>query len=132
MPCAIAIQPGVVGARRANWRVDISEGRKILGLARGAGKIEFEGERVDRGESRERLVEYAPMVLPGLVQGYCEYEGAFISQPRSAIRPTPPGHPPGRHGGAPDLDNGQFLAPGPRGAQGLETGFFDCMSVESF
>ncbi len=67
----------------------ISGGRMILGLGRGAGKVEFEGYRVDMGESRERFVEYARMVLPGLEQGYCEYEGEFISQPRADIRPAP-------------------------------------------
>ncbi len=67
----------------------ISGGRMILGLGRGAGKVEFEGYRVDMGESRERFVEYAAMILPSLEQGYCEYEGEFISQPRADIRPAP-------------------------------------------
>jgi alkanesulfonate monooxygenase SsuD/methylene tetrahydromethanopterin reductase-like flavin-dependent oxidoreductase (luciferase family) len=68
---------------------NISGGRMILGLGRGAGKVEFEGFRVPMGESRERFVEYARMLLEGLEQGYCEFDGQFISQPRADIRPAP-------------------------------------------
>src|SRR5499426_4093405 len=67
---------------------NISGGRLILGLGRGAGKVEFDGFRVPMDESRERFVEYARMLLEGLEQGYCEFEGQFISQPRAAIRPA--------------------------------------------
>lgn len=68
---------------------NISNGRVILGLGRGAGKVEFDGFRLDMGESRERFVEAAEMVLAGLEQGYCEYEGRFYQQPRKDIRPAP-------------------------------------------
>ena len=68
---------------------NISGGRMILGLGRGAGKIEFEGFRVPMGESRERFVEYAQMLLEGLERGYCEFDGEFVSQPRADIRPAP-------------------------------------------
>ena len=68
---------------------NISGGRMILGLGRGAGKVEFEGLRVPMGESRERFVEYARMVLEGLEKGYCEFDGQFVSQPRADIRPAP-------------------------------------------
>src|SRR5713101_227179 len=67
----------------------ISGGRMILGLGRGAGKVEFEGFRVPMGESRERFVEYAQMLLEGLEKGYCELDGEFVSQPRADIRPAP-------------------------------------------
>lgn len=67
----------------------ISQGRMILGLGRGAGKVEFDGYRVDMNESRERFVEFAQIVLPGLEQGYCEYDGKFVKQPRADIRPRP-------------------------------------------
>jgi alkanesulfonate monooxygenase SsuD/methylene tetrahydromethanopterin reductase-like flavin-dependent oxidoreductase (luciferase family) len=40
-------------------------------------------------ESRERFVESAEMLLQGLEQGYCEYQGKFVRQPRAAIRPAP-------------------------------------------
>ena len=68
---------------------DLCDGRLILGLGRGAGQVEFEGFRVDMGESRERFVEAADMVLTGLEQGYCEYEGQFYTQPKKDIRPKP-------------------------------------------
>ena len=68
---------------------NISGGRMILGLGRGAGKVEFEGLRVPMDESRERFVEYARMLLEGLEKGYCEFDGQFVSQPRADIRPAP-------------------------------------------
>ena len=68
---------------------NISGGRMILGLGRGAGKVEFDGFRLDMGESRDRFVESAEMLLNGLETGYCEYDGKYIKQPRAAIRPSP-------------------------------------------
>lgn len=68
---------------------NISDGRLILGLGRGAGKVEFDGFRMSMDESRPRFVECAEMILRGLETGYCEYEGAFVRQPRAAIRPAP-------------------------------------------
>ena len=68
---------------------NISDGRLILGLGRGAGKIEFDGFRLPMDESRPRFVECAEMVLTGLETGYCEYDGTYIKQPRAAIRPAP-------------------------------------------
>jgi len=67
----------------------LSEGRMILGLGRGLGRVEFEGFRLDMGESRERFVEAAQMLLKGLEQGYCEFDGKHIHQPRRDIRPAP-------------------------------------------
>jgi alkanesulfonate monooxygenase SsuD/methylene tetrahydromethanopterin reductase-like flavin-dependent oxidoreductase (luciferase family) len=66
-----------------------SGGRMILGLGRGAGKVEFEGFRVPMDESRERFVEAAQMLLEGLEKGYCEFDGRFVRQPRADIRPAP-------------------------------------------
>src|SRR5262249_51947175 len=68
---------------------NICEGRMILGLGRGAGKVEFDGFRLPMDESRPRFVEYAEMLLRGLEQGYCEYDGTYLRQPRAAIRPAP-------------------------------------------
>jgi alkanesulfonate monooxygenase SsuD/methylene tetrahydromethanopterin reductase-like flavin-dependent oxidoreductase (luciferase family) len=68
---------------------NISDGRLILGLGRGAGKVEFDGFRLSMDESRPRFVECAEMVLTGLETGYCEYDGAYVKQPRAAIRPAP-------------------------------------------
>ncbi len=67
----------------------ISDGRLILGLGRGAGKVEFDGFRLPMEESRARFVEGAEMLLRGLEQGYCEYDGVFVKQPRADIRPAP-------------------------------------------
>ena len=67
----------------------MSDGRYILGIGRGAGRVEFEGFRIDMGESRERFVESAQMILEGLERGYCEFDGKFYQQPRKDIRPQP-------------------------------------------
>ena len=67
----------------------MSGGRFILGIGRGAGRVEFEGFRVDMGESRERFVEAAQMVLGGLESGSCEFTGKYYQQPKKAIRPRP-------------------------------------------
>ncbi len=45
---------------------NMSGGRFILGIRPGAGKVEFDGFRLDMGESRERFVEAATMVLDSL------------------------------------------------------------------
>ena len=49
---------------------NISGGRVILGLGRGAGKVEFDGFRLSMEESRPRFVEAAEMVLRGLETGF--------------------------------------------------------------
>ena len=67
----------------------ISGGRLILGLGRGAGKVEFDGFRLSMDESRQRFVESAQLLLRGLETGYAEYDGTYVKQPRIAIRPAP-------------------------------------------
>ena len=67
----------------------MTDGRMLLGIGRGLGRVEFEGFRVSMGESRERFVESAEMILDGLEQGYCEYDGKHIKQPKARIRPEP-------------------------------------------
>src|SRR4030095_1127515 len=67
----------------------LSGGRLILGLGRGAGKVEFDGFRQSMDDSRARFVESAQMLLRGLETGFCEHEGAFVKQPRVAVRPAP-------------------------------------------
>jgi alkanesulfonate monooxygenase SsuD/methylene tetrahydromethanopterin reductase-like flavin-dependent oxidoreductase (luciferase family) len=67
----------------------MSNGRMILGLGRGLARIEYEGFRVDMGESRERFIEYAQMIIEGLEKGYIEHHGKFVQQPRRDIRPKP-------------------------------------------
>tara|TARA_R110002167_G_scaffold245853_1_gene451256 strand:- start:491 stop:1585 length:1095 start_codon:yes stop_codon:yes gene_type:complete len=68
---------------------NISNGRVILGMGRGAGKVEFDGFRLDMGESRERFVEAAEMVLDGLETGVMKYDGSHYQQPPVEIRPAP-------------------------------------------
>jgi alkanesulfonate monooxygenase SsuD/methylene tetrahydromethanopterin reductase-like flavin-dependent oxidoreductase (luciferase family) len=67
----------------------MSNGRMILGLGRGLARIEFDGFRVPLGESRERFIESAEMIIEGLEKGYCEYDGKYIKQPRRDVRPKP-------------------------------------------
>jgi alkanesulfonate monooxygenase SsuD/methylene tetrahydromethanopterin reductase-like flavin-dependent oxidoreductase (luciferase family) len=67
----------------------IADGRLILGLGRGAGKVEFDGFRLSMDESRPRFVECAEAVLGALETGVMEYDGAFVKQPRAPIRPAP-------------------------------------------
>ena len=50
----------------------ISDGRVILGIGRGLGRVEFEGFRLDMGESRGRFVETAKLVLDALENGWME------------------------------------------------------------
>jgi alkanesulfonate monooxygenase SsuD/methylene tetrahydromethanopterin reductase-like flavin-dependent oxidoreductase (luciferase family) len=67
----------------------VSRGRMILGLGRGAGKVEFDGFRLSMEEARPRFVESAQMLLCGLETGQCEFDGEFVKQPRAPIRPAP-------------------------------------------
>lgn len=68
---------------------NLSGGRMILGIGRGLGRVEFGGFRVPMDESRDRFVESAEMILEGLEQGWCEYHGTHVDQPRRDIRPAP-------------------------------------------
>ena len=76
-------------AEQVSMLDQLSGGRMILGLGRGAGKVEFDGFRLDMGESRERFVEYAEALLNGLEAGLMEHNGKFYRQPPAAIRPAP-------------------------------------------
>ena len=67
----------------------VSNGRLILGLGRGLGRVEFDGFRVPMEEARGRFVENATMVLDGLERGYVEFDGEYAKQPRRDIRPAP-------------------------------------------
>jgi alkanesulfonate monooxygenase SsuD/methylene tetrahydromethanopterin reductase-like flavin-dependent oxidoreductase (luciferase family) len=68
---------------------NLSGGRVILGLGRGAGRVEFDAFRQDMAESRPRFIESAECVLEGLERGYCEFQGEFVKQPKAHIRPAP-------------------------------------------
>jgi len=67
----------------------LSEGRAILGLGRGLGRIEFNGFRQNMNESRRRFVEYSEAILKALETGVMEYDGELYKQPALRIRPAP-------------------------------------------
>ncbi|MFZ0657256.1 MAG: LLM class flavin-dependent oxidoreductase [Candidatus Binataceae bacterium] len=66
-----------------------SNGRMILGLGRGLARIEYDGFRLDMGESRDRFIEYTAAILESLERGYMEADGKYLKQPRRDIRPKP-------------------------------------------
>lgn len=68
---------------------NISDGRMIFGIGRGLGRVEFDGFRVPMGESRERFVEGAEMILQGLERGWVEYDGKYFQQPKRELHPAP-------------------------------------------
>jgi len=68
---------------------NMSNGRLILGLGRGLGRVEFDGLGADMNISREIFIESAQMILQGLERGYCEFDGKYIKQVRREIRPRP-------------------------------------------
>ncbi|MGH7821027.1 MAG: LLM class flavin-dependent oxidoreductase [Candidatus Binatia bacterium] len=66
-----------------------SNGRFILGIGRGLGRVEFGGFGVNQEESRERFIEAAQLILGGLEHGFCEFDGKFYKQARRELRPRP-------------------------------------------
>ncbi|MBN9541758.1 MAG: alkane 1-monooxygenase [Alphaproteobacteria bacterium 65-37] len=67
----------------------LSEGRAVLGIGRGLGRVEFDAFRTPMAESRRRFTEYTEAILTGLETGVMEYDGALYKQPRTHIRPGP-------------------------------------------
>ncbi len=67
----------------------LSDGRFVLGIGRGLGRVEFEGFGVEQEDSRAIFVESARMILEGLERGWCELDGRFVKQARCDIRPRP-------------------------------------------
>ncbi len=68
---------------------NLSGGRFIFGLGRGLGRIEFDGFRIPMGESRDRFVEAAQLILEGLESGHVEFDGKYYKQPHRELRPRP-------------------------------------------
>ncbi|MGY9072986.1 MAG: LLM class flavin-dependent oxidoreductase [Acidimicrobiales bacterium] len=68
---------------------NLSGGRTILGMGRGTGKVEFDGFRTEMDSARLRFKETAEMVLNSLENGYAEYDGELVKQPRVELRPRP-------------------------------------------
>jgi alkanesulfonate monooxygenase SsuD/methylene tetrahydromethanopterin reductase-like flavin-dependent oxidoreductase (luciferase family) len=67
----------------------MSEGRLILGLGRGTGKVEFDGFRVGMGTARQQFKESAEAIFGALETGVMEYSGEFVNQPRTELHPAP-------------------------------------------
>ncbi len=68
---------------------NLSGGRVILGMGRGTGKVEFDGFRTEMDSARLRFKESTELLLGALENGYAEYHGEVIDQPRVDIRPRP-------------------------------------------
>ena len=67
----------------------VSQGRSLLGIGRGLGRVEFDGFRLNMGESRRRFTEYTQAILGGLESGFMEHDGELYQQPRVELRPRP-------------------------------------------
>ena len=67
----------------------MSNGRMILGIGRGLGRVEFEGFGVNQEDSRAIFVESAELLLSTLEKGVAEYSGTYIQQARRELRPRP-------------------------------------------
>ncbi len=67
----------------------MSRGRVVLGLGRGAAKVEFDGFGKGMESSREVFIEGAELLLNALETGVAEYDGAHIKQVRRELRPEP-------------------------------------------
>jgi alkanesulfonate monooxygenase SsuD/methylene tetrahydromethanopterin reductase-like flavin-dependent oxidoreductase (luciferase family) len=67
----------------------LSNGRLILGVGRGLGRVEFEGFGVNQEDSRAIFVESAEMLLAALEKGVAEFDGRFVQQTRRELRPRP-------------------------------------------
>lgn len=74
-------------AEEIAWLDSVSGGRVLLGLGRGLGSIEFDGFRLEMGESRQRFVEYATAVSQALDVGAIEHDGELYRQPRAELHP---------------------------------------------
>jgi alkanesulfonate monooxygenase SsuD/methylene tetrahydromethanopterin reductase-like flavin-dependent oxidoreductase (luciferase family) len=67
----------------------LSEGRAIVGIGRGLGRVEFDAFRLEMAESRRRFTEYAEAILTAIETGVIDFEGELYKQPRTKIRPQP-------------------------------------------
>jgi len=67
----------------------MSQGRLILGLGRGTGKVEFDGFRVEMAQARQQFKESAEAILGALETGVMEYHGEYVQQPRIELHPAP-------------------------------------------
>ncbi|HTK64138.1 MAG TPA: LLM class flavin-dependent oxidoreductase [Pseudonocardia sp.] len=68
---------------------NLSDGRLVLGLGRGLGKVEFDALRLDMGQSRELFTEYSEALIDAFDTGVIEHQGALYKQPPTPLRPAP-------------------------------------------
>lgn len=68
---------------------NLSNGRVILGMGRGTGKIEFDTLGVEMGTARQQFKEAAEAIMSALETGYIDYDGEIVKQPRAELRPRP-------------------------------------------
>lgn len=76
-------------AEKALMLDNLSKGRMLLGLGRGVARVEFEGLRSPRDESRGRFDEGAKMIFDAIESGVIEGDGPHYEQPRAELRPVP-------------------------------------------
>ena len=67
----------------------MSNGRFVLGLGRGTGKVEFDGFRTYMGDARPQFKEAAEAIMGALETGVMEYDGEHVKQPRVELHPGP-------------------------------------------
>jgi alkanesulfonate monooxygenase SsuD/methylene tetrahydromethanopterin reductase-like flavin-dependent oxidoreductase (luciferase family) len=75
-------------AEQVIWLDNVTDGRLLLGLGRGLGKMEYDGLRVDINQTRQLFREHAELVRDALETGVIE-GGAIVKQPRRELRPRP-------------------------------------------
>ena len=68
---------------------NLSDGRVVVGVGRGLARVEYQGFRLDMNQSRTRFNESAEMLVNALEQGFAEFDGELVQQPRVEIRPNP-------------------------------------------
>jgi alkanesulfonate monooxygenase SsuD/methylene tetrahydromethanopterin reductase-like flavin-dependent oxidoreductase (luciferase family) len=70
---------------------NLADGRLILGVGRGLGKLEFDGLGADMSTSRQVFDEAAETILSALETGVIEASGGYVSVPKRELRPKPTG-----------------------------------------
>lgn len=72
---------------------NLAQGRVLVGLGRGIGRVEYDGFGIDMNESRDRWQESLEMILGALETGRMEaYDGKYFQQHVARdIRPAPIG-----------------------------------------
>ncbi len=70
---------------------NLTQGRALIGLGRGIGRVEYDGFGIDMNESRERWLESLQMILGALETGRMEvHDGKYFQQKVARdIRPAP-------------------------------------------